>query len=293
MRHSENYELNLVEGSDIVNPLVQDVPNYEKIDAAMFDNKEHSVGVATELKTGTVHALTRQNEDAAVFRFTATSDFTAGDTFEVDGVQVSALLVDGTALPNRCYIIGSEVLASLKGTLLTVYANRTTASDSDKLGGQLPAYYATDADLDNLEGVVDAHTQQISQINGNLTNFVNYINTGVQNDIGIQPNVNTDVMAFAVPAGYSYAINKAQIRYTQTNGQTANVDIYVRYYNSQNQVVKEEMVSTEVPSGDTDIIEIVSIANMQNVATIHYSVKSDLGSAVLSSGTSSDNLFFK
>lgn len=169
MRYSENYELNLVEGSDIVNPLVQDVPNYEAIDAAMFNNKEHSVGVATELKTGTVHALTRQNEDAAVFRFTATSDYTAGDTFEVDGVQVSALLVDGTALPNRCYIIGSEVLASLKGTLLTVYANRTTASDSDKLGGQLPAYYASDADLDTLKGVVDAHTNQISQINSDLS----------------------------------------------------------------------------------------------------------------------------
>lgn len=170
MRHSDNYELNLVEGSDIVNPLIQDVPNYEAIDAAMFDNKEHSVGVATELKTGTVHALTRQNEDAAVFRFTATSDYTVGDTFEVDGVQVSALLVDGTTLPNRCYIIGSEVLASLKGTLLTVYANRTTASDSDKLGGQLPAYYATDADLDKLEGVVDAHSDQISQLNSDLSN---------------------------------------------------------------------------------------------------------------------------
>ena len=169
MRYTDNYELNLVEGSDIVNPLVQDVPNYEAIDAAMFDNKEHSVGVATELKTGTVHSLTRQNADAAVFRFTATSDYTVGDTFEVDGVQVSALLVDGTTLPNRCYIIGSEVLASLKGTLLTVYANRTTASDSDRLGGQLPAYYATDADLDNLEGVVDAHTNQIRQISDKIT----------------------------------------------------------------------------------------------------------------------------
>lgn len=171
MRHSDNYELNLVEGSDIVNPLVQDVPNYEAIDAAMFDNKKHSVGVATELKTGTVHALTRQNEDASVFRFTATSDYTVGDTFEVDGVQVSALLVDGTTLPNRCYIIGSEVLASLKGTLLTVYANRTTASDSDKLGGHLPAYYATDTDLDNLEGVVDAHSDQISQLSSDLSEF--------------------------------------------------------------------------------------------------------------------------
>lgn len=188
MRYSDNYELNLVEGSDIVNPLVQDVPNYEAIDAAMFDNKEHTVGVATELKTGTVHALTRQNEDAAVFRFTATSDYTAGDTFEVDGVQVSALLVDGTALPNRCYIIGSEVLASLKGTLLTVYANRTTASDSDKLGGQLPAYYATKSDLDLAEDVIEAHTSQINSINGNLANMANVRNVTALTTVNITPN---------------------------------------------------------------------------------------------------------
>lgn len=190
MRHSENYELNLVEGSDIVNPLVQDVPNYEAIDAAMFDNKEHSVGVATELKTGTVHSLTRQNEDAAVFRFTATSDYTVGDTFEVDGVQVSALLVDGTTLPNRCYIIGSEVLASLKGTLLTVYANRTTASDADRLGGQLPAYYATDADLDSLEGVVDAHTEQIRQLNSDKSQSPSYTNFSTERTSPYQPTTN-------------------------------------------------------------------------------------------------------
>lgn len=169
MRTSEHYELNLVEGTDKVNPLVQDVPNYETIDEAMYNNKRSSIGIATELRTGTVHALVRQNEDAPMFRFTATSNYASGDTFTVDGVQVSALLVDGTPLPNMAYIIGSEVLCVLKGTLMTVFANRTTSSDSDRLGGELPSYYATDSKLDALEDVVEAHTEQITQLNSDIS----------------------------------------------------------------------------------------------------------------------------
>lgn len=177
MRTSEHYELNLVEGTDKVNPLVQDVPNYETIDGAMYNNKCASIGIATELRTGTVHALVRQNEDAPMFRFTATSNYTSGDTFTVDGVQVSALLVDGTPLPNMAYIIGSEVLCVLKGTLMTVFANRTTSSDSDRLGGELPSHYATDSDLDALEGVVNAHTGQINQINSDLLDYTKNFET--------------------------------------------------------------------------------------------------------------------
>lgn len=182
MRTSTHYELNLVEGTDKVNPLVQDVPNYEKIDESMYNNKCASIGIATELRTGTVHALTRQNEDAPMFRFTASSNYAVGDTFTVDGVQVSALLVDGTPLPNMAYIIGSEVLCVLKGTLMTVFANRTTSSDSDRLGGKLPSHYATDSDLDALEGVVDAHTDQISQITTNLSNCVKVQSVDITTD---------------------------------------------------------------------------------------------------------------
>ena len=36
MRESEHFNLNLVEGTDIVNPLVTDVPKYEGIDEQMF-----------------------------------------------------------------------------------------------------------------------------------------------------------------------------------------------------------------------------------------------------------------
>lgn len=152
MRLSDNFDLNLVEGSDVVNLLTQMNPNTEKIDEQMFKNQNAGVQSATELLTGTVHAITRSVPDASMIRFTAVSRFTAGDTFTVDGVQVSALLPSGEQLADGAFIIGSEVLCVLKGTLLTVFAGAgavAMAQDSQKLGGELPEYYATKQEVDS------------------------------------------------------------------------------------------------------------------------------------------------
>ena len=147
MRKSENYGLNLVEGTDIVNPLVQDVPNYEVIDAEMKKNADAGVPVATELLSGTVHALTRENPDAPLFRFVATSNYKSGDTFTVDGVQVTALLTSGEPLATGSYVINSNVICCLSGTVLTLFCSNSLADvhavDSDKLGGNDAGYYAT------------------------------------------------------------------------------------------------------------------------------------------------------
>lgn len=121
MTQSEHYNLKIVEGSDYVNPLLIDNDNYEAIDDIMFDNECAGVGAATEVTTGTVHALTREKETQNVFRFRATSNYTLGDTFTVDGDVVSAQFSDGSALSNRCYIVGSEVLCSLVSGQLTLY----------------------------------------------------------------------------------------------------------------------------------------------------------------------------
>lgn len=121
MTQSTHYGLKIVEGSDTVNPLLIDNDNYEAIDGHMFDNECAGVGTATEVTTGTVHALTREKETQTIFRFRATSNYILGDTFSVDGDVVSAQLSDGSALSNRCYIIGSEVLCSLISGQLTLY----------------------------------------------------------------------------------------------------------------------------------------------------------------------------
>lgn len=146
MRKSSNYNLNLAEGSDVVNPLVVDVPNYEIIDETMKDNANSGITTATELLTGTVHALTRVNKDAPMFRFVATSNFKVGETFTVDGEQVTALMSTGEPLGNGAYVINSNVLCCLTGTLLTVFTcmgGEYVAYDSNRLGGKPANEYAT------------------------------------------------------------------------------------------------------------------------------------------------------
>lgn len=176
MRKSTNFNLNLVEGSDLVNPLVQDVPNYEKIDEQMYANQCNSIGIATELKSGTVHAITRTIPNAPMFRFKATSNFTAGDTFTVDGIQVSALTPSGETLASGCYVIGIEVLCVLRETLLTIYVSGgtvTTAQDSEKLGGQLPEYYGTAEDVSEAISTAQSANQLTLTLQQSVENISN------------------------------------------------------------------------------------------------------------------------
>lgn len=158
MQTTDNLGLKLYEGTDLFNPLVVENPNCETLDEVIKAISDQAVGSATELVTGTVHALTRglDDTDRDVFIFTATSNFTAGDTFTLDGQQVSALTVAGTPLASGCYIIGSSVLVHKRDTLLTFYVSETTAKDAEKLGGELPSYYAADSDLDAVAADVRA-----------------------------------------------------------------------------------------------------------------------------------------
>lgn len=127
------YELNIAEGTDIVNPLTVDNPNYEKIDEVMHDNAVSGVTLATEIANATVHAITRENSECAVIRFIATSNWKAGDTVTVDGVPVTALLPSGETLPDGAYVINANVLCILTGTNLTVYAERKKTVNANEI----------------------------------------------------------------------------------------------------------------------------------------------------------------
>lgn len=147
MQYTDHYNLNLPEGTDIVNPLVQDNPNYVSIDAAMYANKLRVIGTATELTTGTVHAITRADTDIPVFRFVATSDFNTGDTYTVDGVSVTARRADGAQMKNKAYVINSTVLCILDGTILNFIG----------IDGVIDA---SDIDYDNSTSGLSANTSQ-------------------------------------------------------------------------------------------------------------------------------------
>lgn len=166
MGKTTNFELNLAEGSQYVNPLTLDNPNYEKIDEVMKKNQDNSIQQATELVSGKVHAITCLVTGATFMRFTATGDFRTGDTFTYNGAPVTAFLPDGSGLSDYAYRINSEVLISVVGTRLTVYsyaAGSTTADNALALGGQPPEYYGRAADT------ITTYTQ--SKV-GNVHNFV-------------------------------------------------------------------------------------------------------------------------
>lgn len=155
MRNTAYYHLNIVEGSDIVNPLTVDNPNYEIIDEAMHSNAVSGVTLATEIANATVHAITRENSDCAVIRFIATSEWKAGDTVTVDGVPVTALLPSGETLPDGAYVINSNVLCILTGTNMTVFAERKKTDNANEI-----KYKNTNVgtELDNLNSNFDYGT---------------------------------------------------------------------------------------------------------------------------------------
>ena len=204
MQNTENFNLKVYEGEDLFNPLTVENVNVQTIDTQMKKNENHAVGDATELVSGTVHAINRLTPDAPMLRFTATSRFTVGDTFTVDGVQVSALTVSGEQLPDGAYIIGSEVLAYLKGTLLTVFTSQgtlATAKNALKLGGNDPEYYATASAVQT--------AQETATAAGNLANEVNnilgkaFIVKSVSKEINVKTKDTQWVLSSPAISGYT------------------------------------------------------------------------------------------
>lgn len=168
MQSTTNYSMNLVEGTDIVNVPVQLNPNFQTIDQEMFANKQGTIGTATEVVTGTVHAVVRANTDADMFRFTATGAWTSGDTMTLDGSAVTVHLADGTAPATGAYIIGAEVVAVVNGTLVTLLTSAAqpvagVTSFNSRTGAVVPQasdYDAADIDYDNtLSGLTATDAQ--------------------------------------------------------------------------------------------------------------------------------------
>lgn len=150
MKTTTNYNFKQYEGTDIFNPLTVEAQNIQSIDTNMGKNRDAAVQLATEIKSGTVHAITRSTPGAPVIRFVATSDWVQGDTCTVDGVQVSTLLTTGETLPGGAWKINANVLAVLNGTVLTVFTSTPsgggTEIDADTLNGHDAAYFMSRED---------------------------------------------------------------------------------------------------------------------------------------------------
>lgn len=124
MQHTTNYNFNIVEGSDVVNPLVDLNPNFTSLDSVIFQNQNRTIQEATEVYSGGIHAIVcTLPAGATFFHFTATSNFTVGDKFTFNGESVTAFMPDGTSLLTGAFTINSEVLCSVVGTRMVVYTN--------------------------------------------------------------------------------------------------------------------------------------------------------------------------
>ena len=225
MQTTTNYGLKIYEGTDLFNPLTVENVNASDLDSIVKGVSDAAVGTATELLTGTVHALTRADSDRNVFHFTATANYDAGETFEVDGVQVTAKTPDGQNLSTGAYVINSSVLCILDGTLLTIIVNPAKALDSDKLDGHDSTYFATAGDLTVLDnqvgaistkvgtGVLDVGSDCVDGINtlyDDLSNLIRYDTQTLTFTNGFRrytPSLGTGKLINAYSASDGYTID--------------------------------------------------------------------------------------
>lgn len=159
MQTTTNFGLKEYESGDYFNPLTVENYNTGKIDTEMKAVADKTIGRATELVSGGVHAITLLDTDCKTFQFTATGNYTAPETFTLNGIAINAFMPDGSALTTDAYKTGAVVMCSRNSddSALTFYLSSVggVAPDSLRLGGQLPAYYATKSYADGIKTTAD------------------------------------------------------------------------------------------------------------------------------------------
>ena len=186
MENTTNYNLQKYQSGDYFNPLTVGNPNLDRIDATMKLNSDRSIGRATELGSQGVHAITLTDVDCKTFKFIATGNYSAGETFTVNGIQVNAYTPSGSALVSNAFVTGSVVIASLNedGNAITVYVSGTsTADNSLRLGGELPTYYAKQSDMTQAESDItnlqnqNGNTSIVGIGDGTTTGAISKVNS--------------------------------------------------------------------------------------------------------------------
>ena len=171
MQNTSNFNFNLPEGTDLWNYLTQTNPNFTSLDTLLKSIQDGTVTTATEVTSGTAHAVTRTLPDANVIRFTATGVWTLGDTMTIDGTPVTVVKPNGTSLQTGDYIIGSEVLGVLRATQFTVYVGGASSLDAADVTYDNTVSGLTAADV---QAAIDEEAAAINTINSNLVEIGDY-----------------------------------------------------------------------------------------------------------------------
>lgn len=219
MTQTTYYEFNKPEGTDLVNPLVDTNPNWDALDADLHEFNERSIANCTEIVTLGVHAISRLDTTAKFLKWIATANFTAGETFTVDGLAVAASTPAGASLATGAYVTGSVVLACLNAdnTAMTVFVSGTTvASDAERLGGQLPAYYAKQSDMTTAESNITnlqnkmGNTSIVGIGDGTATGAISAINNDLTE---LERRIGMPILNYANPL-HTFSANN--LSYTTT-----------------------------------------------------------------------------
>lgn len=282
MQTTDKFGLKLYEGKDLFNPLTVENDNMQSIATQMEANQSGTVGVANQLLTGSVHAITRITPNASMFRFTATSRFTKGDSFTVDGVSVTALMPNGTAIPDGAFVIGSTVLCSLVGQLLTIYSYGVAeAEDSKKLGGKLPNYYGTKTEVDNAKALANSAAtiaqESIEKVGniGIIYKKAESINLASGNNGSIITSLQLPIGKYIIFYKGNFAGNSNGLRALLFDTTTSVASFNGTYYDSINSAT----------GNSSTIISDFRIVEISNATTFYLSACQNSGSTLGTHGS--------
>lgn len=172
MSATPNFGFEVPIGSDPVNLLTQNYPNWTSLDTILQAIKDAGVTTATATRVGTVHQLVRTVSSCNVLRFTATANYVSGDTFTVDGNAVTTTTPQGTSLDAGAFVINQSVIGILNGSVLTLAvgggASNAAGISYDNTGSGLTASNVQDA-IDEVVGDIPT---------GFAASAISYDNTG-------------------------------------------------------------------------------------------------------------------
>lgn len=262
MSLTPNYGFNIPTGTDAVNLLTQNYPNFTSLDSILKTIELTGITTATVTKVGTVFQVVRTNSALDVIRFVATGNYVAGDTFTIDGVAVTATSVQGTSLQTGAFVINQSVVCILNQNVLTVLVGGSGANDAsdvnyDNTGSGLQAT--------NVQNAIDEMEVQI----GNIPTSINAGDVSFNNtDSGLTANNVQDAideLKSLIPVTPTYTTaGLTSLRGSIDSG---------GYYIDDNNIVHVDIVTTMITtaSAGTEIIKGFPEADAFN-ATSPYNV---------------------
>lgn len=238
MNYTTNFNLNKPEGTDLYNHLTIDNPNMDTIDAAMQANKLASIGNATELVSGTVHAITRSDSNQNIFKFKATGDFKVGDTITVDGNSVNAFTTSGQQLLDDAYVLSAEVVAILSGASLFILTNKNPLATDIPYNSQFNVKDKIDSMITS--GTLNPGSSKITIISGKWTQIGNL--ALVSAVISVSQNVDMNELILGnIPTALNDNVSAGTVTapYTANDNDPKSVRVYQRgiHANNYNEIV--------------------------------------------------------